>query len=137
MSVTCIIKWGEIMEHLMEYTLLALVFFSLLLLTVSFFAKDKFKTLEEQIDHLTMSFVQETYQMKKKLKVLEEELLMSDEDVMEIVRKKAFNDSLEMEREQVFALYKQGLSYEQIAKETSLTTEEVRMILQQRLRGMN
>jgi DNA-directed RNA polymerase specialized sigma24 family protein len=125
------------MEYLMEYTLLALVFLSLLLFTVSFFAKDKLKTLEEQIDHLTMSFVQETYQMKKKLKVLEEELLMSDEDVMEIVRKKAFNDSLEMEREQVFALYKQGLSYEQIAKKASLTTEEVRMILQQHLRGMN
>jgi DNA-directed RNA polymerase specialized sigma24 family protein len=86
---------------------------------------------------LTMSFVQETYQLKKKLKVLEEELLMSDEDIMEIVRKKALNDSVQLEREQVLSLYKRGLSYEQIAKETSLTTEEVRMMLQQYLRGMN
>jgi DNA-directed RNA polymerase specialized sigma24 family protein len=84
-----------------------------------------------------MSFLQETYQLKKKLKVLEEELLMSDEDITEIVRKKALNDSVQLEREQVLSLYKQGFSYEQIAKETSLTTEEVRMMLQQYLRGMN
>jgi DNA-directed RNA polymerase specialized sigma24 family protein len=130
-------EWGDIMEHLIEYTMIALVFLSLLLLILSFFAKDKIKALEEQIDQLTMSFVQETYQLKKKLKVLEEELLMSDEDIMEIVRKKALNDSVQLEREQVLSLYKRGLSYEQIAKETSLTTEEVRMMLQQYLRGMN
>jgi DNA-directed RNA polymerase specialized sigma24 family protein len=130
-------KWGDIMEHFIEYTMIALVFLSLLLLILSFFAKDKIKALEEQIDQLTMSFVQETYQLKKKLKVLEEELLMSDEDITEIVRKKALNDSVQLEREQVLSLYKQGLSYEQIAKETSLTTEEVRMMLQQYLRGMN
>ncbi|RAK22395.1 hypothetical protein B0I26_102389 [Anoxybacillus vitaminiphilus] len=125
------------MDHFIEYTMTALVFLSLLLLILSFFAKDKIKALEEQIDQLTMSFVQETYQLKKKLKVLEEELLMNDEDIMEIVRKKTLNDSVQLEREQVLSLYKRGLSYEQIAKETSLTTEEVRMILQQYLRGMN
>ncbi|MBA2869887.1 DNA-directed RNA polymerase specialized sigma24 family protein [Anoxybacillus calidus] len=125
------------MEHLIEYTMIALVFLSLLLLILSFFAKDKIKGLEEQIDQLTMSFVQETYQLKKKLKILEEELLMSDEDIMEIVRKKALNDSTQLEREQVLSLYKRGFSYEQIAKETSMTTEEVRMMLQQYLRGMN
>jgi DNA-directed RNA polymerase specialized sigma24 family protein len=130
-------KWGDIMEHLIEYTMIALVFLSLLLLILSFFAKDKIKGLEEQIDQLTMSFVQETYQLKKKLKILEEELLMSDEDIMEIVRKKALNDSTQLEREQVLSLYKRGFSYEQIAKETSMTTEEVRMMLQQYLRGMN
>ncbi|WP_181536464.1 hypothetical protein [[Anoxybacillus] calidus] len=122
---------------MIEYTMIALVFLSLLLLILSFFAKDKIKGLEEQIDQLTMSFVQETYQLKKKLKILEEELLMSDEDIMEIVRKKALNDSTQLEREQVLSLYKRGFSYEQIAKETSMTTEEVRMMLQQYLRGMN
>ncbi len=130
-------KWGDIMEYLIEYAMIALVFLSLLLLILSFFAKDKMKVLEEQIDQLTMSFAQETYQLKKKLKVLEEELLMSDEDIMEIVRQKALKDSVQLEREQVLSLYKQGLSYEQIAKETALTTEEVRMILQQYWRGMN
>ncbi|WP_044894848.1 hypothetical protein [Bacillus alveayuensis] len=122
---------------MIEYAMIALVFLSLLLLILSFFAKDKMKVLEEQIDQLTMSFAQETYQLKKKLKVLEEELLMSDEDIMEIVRQKALKDSVQLEREQVLSLYKQGLSYEQIAKETALTTEEVRMILQQYWRGMN
>jgi hypothetical protein len=130
-------KWGDIMEHLMEYVMLSLVFVSILLLFISFFAKDKIKELEEQVEQLTMSLVQETYQIKKKLKVLEEELLLNDEDVLDIVRQKTYADSFELERERVFSLYRQGLPYEQIAKETSLTTEEVRMMLQQKsLRGM-
>jgi hypothetical protein len=133
----CIMKWGDIMEHLMEYVMLSLVFVSILLLFISFFAKDKIKELEEQVEQLTMSLVQETYQIKKKLKVLEEELLLNDEDVLDIVRQKTYADSFELERERVFSLYRQGLPYEQIAKETSLTTEEVRMMLQQKsLRGM-
>jgi DNA-directed RNA polymerase specialized sigma24 family protein len=125
------------MEHLMEYVMLALVFVSILLLLISFFAKDKIKELEEQVEHLTLSLVQETYQIKKKLKVLEEELLLNDEDVLDIVRQKTYADSFELERERVFSLYSQGLPYEEIAKETSLTTEEVRMMLQRKsLRGM-
>ncbi len=116
---------------MMEYTMVALVLLSLLLFIASFFGKDRMKSVEEQLDHLTLSFVQETYQIKKRLKVLEEELLMSDEEELEIMRKQD-NDSFFSARERVWALYKQGLSYEQIARETALTTEEVRMIL----RGM-
>ena len=125
------------MTQILEYTMLSLVLLSLLLLVLSFFAKDKMKTLEEQIDHLTISFAQETYQIKKKLKVLEEELLVSDDSVSELFNNKPSQNTFDSEVERVFFLYTKGLPYEQIAKETSLTTEEVRMILQQKyLRGM-
>jgi len=125
------------MTQILEYTMLSLVLLSLLLLVLSFFAKDKMKTLEEQIDHLTISFAQETYQMKKKLKVLEEELLVSDDSVSELFNNKPSQNAFDSEDERVFSLYMKGLSHEQIAKETSLTTEEVRMILQQKYwRGM-
>jgi len=125
------------MTQILEYTMLSLVLLSLLLLVLSSFAKDKIKTLEEQIDHLTISFAQETYQIKKKLKVLEEELLVSDDSVSELFNNKPSQNTFDSEVERVFFLYTKGLSYEQIAKETSLTTEEVRMILQQKyLRGM-
>ena len=125
------------MVHIFEYTMFSLVFLSLLLLVISLFAKDKVKSLEEQVDHLTISFAQETYQIKKKLKVLEEELLVGDEAIMDVVTNKSLQTPFNSEHERVFSLYSKGLSHEQIAKETSLTTEEVRMVLQQKhWRGM-
>ncbi|MBA2873484.1 DUF6115 domain-containing protein [Thermaerobacillus caldiproteolyticus] len=116
---------------MMEYTMIALIGIAFVLFIFSFFAKDHMKNIEEQLDHLTLSLAQETYQIKKRLKVLEEELLMNEEEVVEIARKWPAN-SFSSEKERILALYKQGLSYEQIARESGLTLEEVKMIL----RGM-
>ncbi|MBB5324712.1 hypothetical protein HNQ34_001810 [Anoxybacillus tepidamans] len=109
---------------MMEYTMIALVVGSLLLFVASFFGRDRIKNIEEQLDHLTLSLAQETYQIKKRLKVLEEELLMDEEKDFQVTSNQ--NDNA---HDRVWALYKQGLPYEQIARETALTTEEVRMIL--------
>ena len=53
---------------MVEYTIIALAALSILLLVLSFFAKDEWKPLEEQIDQLAVSLAQETYQMKKRLR---------------------------------------------------------------------
>ncbi|WP_458412488.1 hypothetical protein ACNQFZ_16955 [Schinkia sp. CFF1] len=58
-----------------ETAIIGLFSFSIVLLILSFFKKDKYKELENQIENLTMVVMQENYQMKKKLKILEEELL--------------------------------------------------------------
>ncbi|MBR2517858.1 MAG: hypothetical protein IKE44_11800, partial [Geobacillus sp.] len=63
---------------MVEYTIIALAALSILLLVLSFFAKDEWKPLEEQIDQLAVSLAQETYQMKKRLQVIEEELLIPE-----------------------------------------------------------
>lgn len=45
------------------------------LFILSFFVNDRFEDLENQIEQLSISTMQDTYQMKKKIKILEEELL--------------------------------------------------------------
>ncbi|WP_412761316.1 hypothetical protein [Parageobacillus toebii] len=112
----------------MEYIMIGLIVFSIFLFFISFLAKDNIKQMEEQLDHLTLSFAQETYQLKKRLQVLEEELLIHHENPTHIASAHD-SDRSTLTKNRVFTLYKQGLSYEQIARETALTTEEVRMIL--------
>lgn len=51
---------------------------AVLLFVLSFFMNDKFEDLENQIEQLSISTMQDTYQIKKKVKVLEEELLTDD-----------------------------------------------------------
>lgn len=58
-----------------ESTIIGLFSFSIVLLVLSFFKKDKYNELENQVENLTMIVMQENYQLKKKMKVLEEELL--------------------------------------------------------------
>jgi DNA-binding NarL/FixJ family response regulator len=113
---------------MIEYTMIVLAALSIFLLIISFFGKDEMKQLEEQIDHLAISLAQETYQIKKRLQVLEEELLIPHEGGASIAPAR-HDGSFSSLQKRVLFLYKQGLSYEQIARETALTAEEVRMIL--------
>ncbi len=43
------------------------------------FSKGQTKTIEKELEELSFSVLQENYQLKKRMKVLEEELLMDDE----------------------------------------------------------
>lgn len=115
---------------MIEYAMIALLGLSVFLFFISFFAKDDIKQIEEQLDHLTLSLAQETYQLKKRLQVLEEELLIHHELPPNAVSEHDSDRHAPTSiKNRVFMLYKQGLSYEQIARETALTIEEVRMIL--------
>lgn len=62
----------------METAIIGLFSFSIVLLVLSFFIGNKYKDLEAQVENLTMIVMKENYQLKKKMKVLEEELLQDD-----------------------------------------------------------
>ncbi len=68
-------NWGDQLMISVESAIIGLFSFSIVLLVLSFFKKDKYKELENQVENLTMIVMQENYQLKKKMKVLEEELL--------------------------------------------------------------
>ncbi|HHY73011.1 MAG TPA: hypothetical protein GX497_07280 [Bacillus bacterium] len=59
----------------LDMTIIGLFSISIILFILSFLKKDKYKELESQVENLTMTVMQENYQLKKKMKVLEEELL--------------------------------------------------------------
>ncbi len=71
----------------MEFIIIGLFSFAILLLVLSFFKRDKVKDLEEQVEQLSLTTIQETYQMKKRIKILEEELLFQDDDLQKTFRK--------------------------------------------------
>lgn len=120
--------------------MLGLLGFSLLLLLFSFFQRDPYKELKEEVDQLTLQQVQEVYQMKKKIKILEEELLITDDDLsttkIPVMRKQ--REIHDIIKNQVWALAQQGKPIEQIAAQSSLSVDEVYAILKENTnRGLN
>lgn len=106
--------------------------FSLLLILVSFFQKDPIKELKEEMDQLTLQQVQELYQIKKKIKILEEELLLSSVDFSPgLPLKNNQKEIHDIIKNQVWALAQQGKPIEQIAISASLSQDEVFTILQE------
>jgi uncharacterized protein YigA (DUF484 family) len=63
------------MDFSISTILIVLISLSILLFVLSFFKKDRVTELEKQMEALTIQMMQENYQLKKRLKVLEEELL--------------------------------------------------------------
>lgn len=115
--------WGDDMEILM----IVLFSISILLFIISFFMNDPVKSVKEELDQLSIQMLQDTYQLKKKVRILEEELLVPETNIPEPVGRKT-NDII---KKQVTLLHMQGLSIEQIAKQSALTEEEVYSIIQE------
>ncbi|GAM13666.1 hypothetical protein SAMD00020551_1812 [Mesobacillus selenatarsenatis SF-1] len=94
------------------------------------FLKDPYKELREEIDQLTIQQIQDLYQIKKKLKVLEEELLVNDTT---LEKQSSFNTGKnqihDIIKNQVWSLAQQGMDINQIAKQSSLTNQEVQEII--------
>ncbi|SDB99149.1 hypothetical protein SAMN05421734_103282 [Pelagirhabdus alkalitolerans] len=101
---------------------------ALLIFIISFFAEDKFKKLEDQIEQLSLSTLQDNYQMKKKIKVLEEELLPNEVDLKDF---KGPSSSRSNHKKQVELLYKQGYSVQDISKKTQLSEYDIEMVVNQ------
>ncbi|MCQ6273693.1 hypothetical protein JMM81_01715 [Bacillus sp. V3B] len=112
--------------------LISLFIFSILLFLTSFFLKDPYKEIREEIDQLSMQQLQELYQIKKKLKVLEEELLINDIELSPPLSQMGSSDKKivhDIIKNQVWSLAQQGTPIEQIAKLSSLPVQDVQGIL--------
>lgn len=123
-------------------TLIVLLFsLAIVLLIISFFGKDKFAKLEEDLEQMTLTYMQDIYQLKKKVKILEEEFVIQDDPVPSVkdqstVTSNDIEPIHEILKSQVLSLYSQGLTFDQIARQSSLTKEQtISVIEQQRLRG--
>ncbi|SDD20467.1 hypothetical protein SAMN05421663_107252 [Terribacillus halophilus] len=93
----------------------------------SFFMQDKFKQLDQQIEQLTLSSMQETYTLNKKVKILEEELLPS------LQREPKPNKDSQKPAifQQVVRLHQQGYSIREIAQHTNMPEDDVYRIAKQ------
>jgi hypothetical protein len=125
----------------METIIVLLFSLAIVLLIISFFGKDKVAKLEEDLEQMTLTYMQDIYQLKKKVKILEEEFVIQDDPVPSVkdqltVTSNDIEPIHEILKSQVLSLYSQGLTLDQIARQSSLTKEQtISVIEQQRLRG--
>ncbi|MEN1970524.1 hypothetical protein WMZ97_20940 [Lentibacillus sp. N15] len=111
----------------MIYILITLIVVAVVLFILSFFMSDKFDDLESQLEQLSISSMQDTYQLKKKIKILEEELLADDmSDQAQPVQQ---TETKPLLIQKVFALHEQGYSMDAIAERTALSSNDIQAIL--------
>jgi hypothetical protein len=124
----------------MEVTIIALLAFAIILLVLSFFKRDSIKDLENQVEELSMSLIQETYQLKKKISVLEEELLMSEPTPFNqpsFQQSSSSSSISSLDRDKISSLFQSAESSDQIERKQSSPkmSEEAYFLEQIRLRG--
>lgn len=112
----------------MVYIIVSIIVIALILLVGSFFMTDKYKDLEDQLEQFSIATMQDTYQMKKKIKVLEEELL-TDNISADRFRLNNLDNEQPAVIEKVFNLYEQGYPISDIAQLTNLNKFDIQTIL--------
>lgn len=115
--------------------MLSLLGVSILLFIFSFFAKDPYKSLQDTMDQLSLQTYQELHKVKKKLKLLEEELLLDTIDLSPNYSSTASARATKgssihaIIKNQIWSLAAQGVPVEQIANQSSLSIYEVERII--------
>ena len=107
----------------MNLLFIGLVSFSILLLALSFLQRDRYSDIEKDIEELSMNVLQENYKLKKRISVLEEELMMDGEVTFQ---KNPVNEII---KNQVISLHKQGVNVDQITKQSALSKQEVLSVI--------
>ncbi|WLV23564.1 hypothetical protein QR721_07825 [Aciduricibacillus chroicocephali] len=99
---------------------------AIVLIILSFFMNDRIKELEKQFEQFSIGAMQDTYQIRKKIKLLEEEMLLDN------FQKPAMSGTTNRKPtilQDVLSFYEQGFSFEEIARRTSLSASDVQDII--------
>ncbi|WP_391201863.1 hypothetical protein [Psychrobacillus sp. L4] len=112
----------------MDYSIIIMLI-GIILTIVSFFVKDSVKKMETEMEDLSFTLYQETSALKRRLKIVEEELLMEPTKIALPVKQKTKYVIHDIIKSQVLELHKQGYSLPEISKRSSLTVEEVKSVI--------
>lgn len=112
----------------MIYVIITLFVTAIVLFVISFFVNDKFSELESEFEQFSISMMQENYRVKKKIEILEEELLSGriEDDSLNNIG----NEPRVISK--VHELYDKGYSIVDIAHQTNLTNYDIQTILKNR-----
>ena len=135
----------------MDLSIILMIFGSILIL-VSLFMKNSTKKIEHDVEELSISIFQETNNLKRRLRIVEEELLLEPEfqvkspksqnhkvqQVLQAVQQSSIKPVKTTQSakpihqiivRQVLELNKQGLSIPDISIRSNLTEEQVRQVI--------
>lgn len=117
----------------MIYVLITIILIGIALFVSTFFMADKMKDIEAQLEQFSIQSMQDTYQLKKKLQVIEEELLTAtvENGLTDTIPQSVQNKPLLIQK--IHHLYEQGYSLSDIARQTNLTDHDVQTILKHEL----
>lgn len=112
---------------MIDIMIIVLFSLSLLLFILAYFKKDRITELEKQIEEMSITQMQELYILKKKIRSLEEQATLDEQQTTFIRQAKSYSKQ-QLLRE-VISLYTQGFQIEDIAQQTGLTHGEVELFL--------
>lgn len=118
----------------MGIIIISLLVFAILLLVLSFFKADRVSDLERNIEEMSLQHVQDFFQLKRQVRILEEELLISEQDRFSTNPHSSDKGSNlkvnEILKNQVISLYQQGFSIEEISARSTLSHDDISQIIQ-------
>ncbi|PSL42315.1 hypothetical protein B0H94_11618 [Salsuginibacillus halophilus] len=112
----------------MLWLITSLIAVAALLFLLSFIPAKKEREEKQQLEQMNLSLMGEMYQLKKKVQVLEEELLGGTLDPQPDYAKAQSTGQAEL-FEEAGAMYRSGYAIPAIAREMKLTESEVQNIL--------
>ncbi|KGR91515.1 hypothetical protein CD30_05520 [Ureibacillus massiliensis 4400831 = CIP 108448 = CCUG 49529] len=133
----------------MDFSIILMII-GIVCVVVSFFLKDSSKKIEKDLEELSISIYQETNSLKRRLKVVEEELLLEPnfqvKSPLPNKTKSSINQSFQLKQteaapaknvkpineilvRQVIELKKQGYTLQEMIKMSPLSEEQIRYIL--------
>jgi len=118
----------------MELIIIALLVIAIVLYILSFFKADRVTDLERNIEELSMQHIQDIYQLKRQVRILEEELLTPEQASFAKIHPNPTGEPEtkvnEILKNQVISLYQQGLSIEEISVRSTLPHTDIISIIQ-------
>ncbi|MET0785869.1 MAG: hypothetical protein ABWY25_04125 [Paenisporosarcina sp.] len=98
------------------------------LIVLSYIMKSPVKRLEKEIQDLSIDYYQDVNQLKRRIRVVEEELMIDPNLSIKSSKpqKKPIHEILV---NQVLALHQQGYNDEEISKRSALSIEQVRSVI--------
>lgn len=117
----------------MDTAIIILLSISTLLFISSVFQKEKTSRLENEMEELSMTLLQDYHNLKKRIGLLEEELLLEKQIVHPSSSKTKIEDNRpvvhEIIKNQVLALHQQGIDLQRISNQSSLPLQTVKRII--------
>ncbi|MGN1387111.1 MAG: hypothetical protein ACI4XS_10940 [Bacillus sp. (in: firmicutes)] len=120
----------------MGIVLICLLVLAILLFVLSFFKVDRVAELERSVEEMSLQHIQDIYQLKRQVRILEEELLTPEHvpfsSNLHLINEESATKVNEILKNQVKSLYQQGFSIKEIAARSTLSHNDIIHILQTR-----
>ncbi|GEK33926.1 hypothetical protein [Kurthia sibirica] len=110
---------------------LILMISGIIIILISFFVGRSKKQTDREIEELSLSFYQENDQLKRRIKVIEEELMLSTNKTPN-KKKTSLNSASTINQifiSQVLTLHEQGYTLNEIAQRSTLSADQIATII--------